>query len=134
MIDDPRQAKREQLNLLAAHDLQDAEERNRRSAVTARSGLIPAPNVIAGIAIGLVNDSWLTALGVAAVWPFIFCVYVSFLDTTRRKATVASFAERGHHLLAGSPLLTFYAVEFATALTTAIPFALLAHGVKRLLS
>jgi hypothetical protein len=96
--------------------------------------MIPAPNVIAGIFIGVVNDSWLTVLGVAAVWPFIFCVYVSIAHGARRQATVASFAERGRHLLMGSPVLTFYAIEFATALFTALPLALLAHAVRRLVS
>jgi hypothetical protein len=99
-----------------------------------RSGIMPAPNVIAGIAIGVVNDSWMTVLGVAAVWPFVFCIYVSLLDSARRNVTVAGIAERGRHLLAGSPLLTFYAIEFATTLTTTLLVALLAHGVKRLLS
>ncbi|MDP9203661.1 MAG: hypothetical protein M3P26_17290 [Gemmatimonadota bacterium] len=96
--------------------------------------MIPAPNVIAGILIGIANDSWVTVLGAAAVWPFVFCIYVSIMDRSRREATVASFAHRGRHLVAGSPILTFYVIEFATALATVIPVALFVQGLKRLMS
>jgi hypothetical protein len=96
--------------------------------------VIPAPNVIAGILVGVLNDSWFTVLVSAAVWPFTFCLYVSIAHRTRRDSTVASFAAGGRHLLMGSPVLTFYAVEFATALVTTVPVALLAHAVKRLVS
>jgi hypothetical protein len=96
--------------------------------------MIPAPNVIAGMLIGVVNDGWLALLGAAAIWPLVFCVYVSIMDRARMTATVASFSERGRHLVAGSPVLTFYAIEFATALSTALPIALLTHAVKRLIS
>ncbi len=96
--------------------------------------MIPAPNVVAGVLIGVVNDTWLTVLGSSAVWPLVFCVYISIADRARRAATIAQFGARGRHLLAGSPTLTFYATEFVTALLTALPVALLAHGVRRLLS
>lgn len=96
--------------------------------------MIPAPNVVAGILIGVVNDGWLTVLGAAVIWPLIFCVYVSITDRNRMTATVASFSERGRHLIAGSPVLTFYAIEFATALGTALPSALVAHAVKQFIS
>lgn len=96
--------------------------------------MIPAPNVLAGVLIGIVNDSWLSVLGVSAVWPLIFCVYISIMDRARRDATVAQFTARGRHLLMGSPTLTFYAGEFVTALLTALPVAMLAHGLKRLVS
>ncbi len=96
--------------------------------------MIPAPNLIAGVLIGIVNDGWLPVLGASAVWPLIFCAYVSIADRARRDATVAQFAARGRRLLMGSPILTFYAGEFVTALLTALPVALLAHGLKRLLS
>lgn len=96
--------------------------------------MIPVPNVIAGILIGLANDSWLTVLGAAACWPIIFCLYVAIADRSRVEATVASFAAHGRHLLLGSPALTFFAVEFRTALCTAMPVAVLAHAVKVLVS
>jgi hypothetical protein len=96
--------------------------------------VIPMPNVLAGILIGVVNDSWVTVLVSAAVWPLIFCLYVSIVDQQRRAATVAAFAERGRHLLFGSPLITFYAGEAFTGLLTALPFAVAAHLVKRLVT
>ncbi|MGH3054790.1 MAG: hypothetical protein ACRDL7_07415, partial [Gaiellaceae bacterium] len=96
--------------------------------------MIPAPNVIAGILIGVINDSWRTLLGATAIWPLVFCVYVSVVDRSRMTATVASLTERGRHLLASSPVLTFYAIEFATALSTALPVALLTHAAKGVIS
>jgi hypothetical protein len=101
---------------------------------TVRKDMIPAPNVIAGVLVGVLSDNWLTVLVSAALWPFAFCLYVSIAHRTRRDSTVASFAARGRHLVLGSPVLTFYAVEFATALATTVPIALLAHAVKRLVS
>ncbi len=96
--------------------------------------MIPAPNVIAGMLIGVLNDNWLAVLGSSAVWPLIFCAYVSIANRARRDATVGQFAARGRQLLMGSPVLTFYAGEFVTAALTALPVALLAHGLKRLFS
>jgi len=87
--------------------------------------MIPAPNLIAGIPIGITNNGWLAVLGTAVIWP---------LERARMTATVASFSERGRHLIGGSPAITFYAIEFATALTTALPVALLAHAVKRFIT
>lgn len=95
---------------------------------------VPAPNVIAGILIGVANDRWVTVLGAVAVWPFVFCIYVFIIDRARREAAVASFAQHGRRLVVGSPTLTFYIIEFATALATALPVALFAHALKRLLS
>jgi hypothetical protein len=84
--------------------------------------MIPAPNLIAGIPIGITNNGWLAVLGTAVIWP---------LERAWMTATVASFSERGRHLIGGSPA---YAIEFATALTTALPVALLAHAVKRFIT
>lgn len=96
--------------------------------------MIPAPNVIAGILIGIANDGWLTVMEATVIWPFVFCLYVSIVERARMIAAVASLSERGRHLIGGSPALTFYAIEFATALTTALPIALLAHALKRFVS
>ncbi len=93
--------------------------------------MIPAPNVVAGIMIGLASTGWFETLGGSALWPLVFCAYVSITDSARRDATVAGFAERGHHLFLRSAVLTFYGIEFLTALSTALPVAVLTHLVKR---
>lgn len=96
--------------------------------------MIPAPNVLAGIMIGLANTSWSSTLLSSVAWPFVFCVYVSMAHRSRRDATIAAFGERGDHLLLGSPRLTFYSIEFATALVTALPVAVVMQVIKRLLT
>ena len=96
--------------------------------------MIPARNVLAGIFIGLANDGWFEVLVVSAVWPFIFCALVSITERPRVEATIAAFRQRGQHLVMRSPVLTFYAVECATALVTAGSVALLAHGIKQFVS
>ena len=90
-------------------------------------------NVLVGIVIGIANDSWPAVLIVSAGWPLVFCVYVSLIRAERARATIAVFEARGSHFLFGSPFLTFYAIEFATALVTTLPVAIVSHVIKRLL-
>jgi hypothetical protein len=87
-------------------------------------------NVLVGIAIGVVNTSWIAVLGSSLIWPFIFCGYVSILHAQRARTTIANFRERGRHFVFGSPVMTFYGIEFATALLTALPVALLTYLIK----
>jgi hypothetical protein len=96
--------------------------------------MIPAPNFIAGLLIGIANTSWLAVLLACLVWPLFFCAYISIVDSARRAATVADFHARGRRLLFDSPALTFYAIEFFTALMTSLPVAFLAHFIKRIVA
>jgi len=82
--------------------------------------MIPAPNVFAGLLIGIFNTSWLTVVLASFGWGLSFCGYVSIVDTARREATIAGFRASARRLLFGSPTLTFYAVEFSTALMTSL--------------
>ncbi len=86
--------------------------------------MIPMPNVIAGVLVGLVNDAWVGVLtGSALVWPLIFCVYVSLVDS-RRVAAVAEKLESR---------VKAYLVEFCTASLTALPVASIVYLVRSLL-
>ena len=93
--------------------------------------MIPIPNVLAGALIGLVNRSWTEVFVSAAVWPVVYCAYVAIAERSRVVATVAQFRERGRRLLFGSAPSTFYAVEFASALFTALLIACVVFVVKR---
>lgn len=93
--------------------------------------MIPIPNVLAGLLIGIVNTSWVAVLLACLVWPLVFCAYVSIVDSARRNATVADFRARGRRLVFGSPALSFYAIEFFTALMTSLLVACVAHFIKR---
>jgi len=89
-------------------------------------------NVLAGLAIGLVNDTWFATLIASVVWPFIYCAFVSIARADRARVTIADFRARGRHFLFGSPAATFYSIEFVTALFTALPVALIAHLLRRI--
>jgi hypothetical protein len=95
--------------------------------------MIPIPNVLAGALIGLVNRSWAELLVSAAVWPVVYCAYVAITERPRAATTIAQFRERGQRLLFGSATSTFYAVEFATAIATALPIACAVFLIKRIL-
>ena len=94
--------------------------------------MIPFPNVIAGILIGIANTSWLEVLVSACVWPFVFCVYTWIFRSNWVTARAAEYKLRARRILFGSPRLTCYVVEFITALATALPVALLTFAIKRL--
>jgi hypothetical protein len=87
-------------------------------------------NVLAGIAIGVANTSWITVFVAALTWPFIFCAYVSILHAQRARTTIADFRVRGRRFVFGSPVVTFYAIEFATSLCTVLPVAFLSYLIK----
>lgn len=92
--------------------------------------MIPAPNFIAGVLIGLINDPW-TSVALSSIgWSFVFCVYVTLTQNDRKKVTIASFAEKGQRLFLGSPTITFYAIEFITALATSIVVGSIVYGLK----
>lgn len=93
--------------------------------------MIPIPNVLAGALIGFANSSWFEVLVSAAVWPLIYCAFVAIVERSRVVASVAQFRERGRHLLFGSARSTFFAIEFASALFTALPIACVVFIVKR---
>jgi hypothetical protein len=96
--------------------------------------MIPAPNVFAGLLIGVLNTSWLTVVLASFGWSLAFCGYVSIADTARRQATIEGFRLSARRLLFSSPKLTFYAIEFATALVTSLPIGCLTYLIKRIVT
>lgn len=94
--------------------------------------MIPAPNLIAGMLIGIVNDLWLAVALSSVGWSVVFCIYITLSQTERKKVTIASFAEKGQRLILGSPTITFYAVELITAFVTSIVVGSIVYGIKRL--
>jgi len=96
--------------------------------------LIPFPNIIAGVLTGLANSSWVEVLTAAGVfWPIVYSISVALAERPRALSTIATLRERGRHLLFGSPLLTFYAIEAITASVTALIVASATFGIKTLL-
>ncbi len=66
------------------------ERRVRRGIDT----MIPS-SLIAGLLIGIANDSWLAVITVCFIWSLVFCVYVSMFDTRRKTATISHFENTG---------------------------------------
>ena len=94
--------------------------------------MIPVPNFIAGVLIGIVNALWwavpLSALG----WGLVFCFYVNITQSERCKQSIQSVTDKGKRLFLGSPTMTFYMIEFVTAFTTSLVIGLLAFSIKRI--
>ena len=94
--------------------------------------MIPAPNLIAGVLIGIANDQW-SAVALSSIgWSLIFCFYVTLIQAERKNVTIASFAEKGQRLILGSPAITFYTMEFITAFVTSIVVGSIVYGLKQL--
>ena len=82
------------------------------------------PNVIAGALVGLASDAWGGVLtGSALVWPLVFCVYVSLVDSPRLAAMADKLESR----------VKAYLVEFCTASLTALPVASIVYLVRSVL-
>ena len=90
----------------------------------------PLPNLTAGILIAIANTSWLGVNVVCFGWGLIFCAYVSILESSRTKTTIERMRTHGNKLLLNSPLLTFYAVEYSTALMTSLIFSNITYLIK----
>ncbi|MBW2004751.1 MAG: hypothetical protein JRI72_09080, partial [Deltaproteobacteria bacterium] len=51
--------------------------------------MIPFPNVIAGILIGITNDAWIARLILPFGWGVAYCIYTSITRRDRRDEFVA---------------------------------------------
>ena len=96
--------------------------------------MLPIPNVIAGVLIGIANTGWIEVLGSALVWPAIYCLFVLYSERARVEAKVAQFRENAKKLIFHSPVVTFYTIEFITALFTALPVACVTFLIKTVLN
>jgi hypothetical protein len=97
--------------------------------------MVPFPNVIAGILIGIANDNWLSWLIAPFGWGLCFCVYESFTWSDRRTAFIENAQSLGRTLKFGmSPRMAFYFVEYSTAVCTSLLFSAMSGLIKKLVS
>jgi len=94
--------------------------------------MIPAPNFLAGVLIGIANNLWWSVALSALGWGIVFCFYVTITQSERRRKSIESITERGQKLFLGSPTMTFYMIEFVTAFITSSVVGMVAYGIKRL--
>ena len=93
--------------------------------------MIPMPNVIAGVMIGLVNDTWLARILIPFGWGAVFCIYSAFGRGDKRDAFVTQALHRGQTAMAGMTHgQAFYFIEYATATTTSLVFSIITGAIK----
>jgi len=96
--------------------------------------MIPFPNLIAGVLIGIANDTWGARLIVPFVWGIVFCVYTSLFGRDKRDIFIAQKKNLNHKLKWGmSPIQAFYFVEYMTATSTSLIFSVVSGAIKGLL-
>jgi len=93
--------------------------------------MIPFPNVIAGILIGVANDTWLARLIVPFVWGIVFCIDTSIFRREKRDAFVAKAEVLDRKTKLGmSHAQAFYFVEYWTASFTSLLFSVISGFIK----
>jgi len=63
--------------------------------------MIPFPNVIAGILIGIASDTWFARLIVPFIWGVAFCIYTLIARRGERDAFIANADIHGKKLNGG---------------------------------
>ena len=69
----------------------------------------------------------------SVVWATLFCSYIWIKEGREEKVAVSYYGANSKRLLFGSPKLSFYAIEWATALTIAFLFAAAISVIKKML-
>ena len=98
-----------------------------------RGSIIPIPNVLAGILIGVAVNAWGELLVSCVGWSFVFCAHVWIAEHQRAEFTISEMKTRAHRLLFGSPAMTFCAVEWVTALTTSLAVSAVTFITQKML-
>ena len=95
--------------------------------------MIPFPNVIAGILIGIANDTWLARLIAPFMWGVVFCFYTSIVRRDKRDAFISNAKMRDKKAKWGiSHVQAFYFVEYMTASFTSLFFSIISGFIKEL--
>jgi hypothetical protein len=83
-------------------------------------------NVIAGIAIGAVNEFFIFKLAASLIWGLVFVAYTNILRQEEAKKFISTApVKNGKTNFGLSPKITFYIIEYLTSAITAFVFALL---------
>jgi len=83
-------------------------------------------SLIAGILIGIANETWIQRLIIPFIWGIVYCIYTSILRRDRLNEYVKNVEARGGELKwRMSPVQAFYFVEYVTAVLTSLTFSLI---------
>ncbi len=94
--------------------------------------MLPIPNFTAGILIGFANTTWITVNISCIGWGFIFCVYSRIFDADKTISNIEHMKTYGQRFLFNSPSLTFYSIEYFTALMTSLVIGNTTYLIKLL--
>ena len=95
--------------------------------------MIPFPNIIAGILIGVANDTWHIRLIVPFIWGIVYCVNTSIFRREKRDEFVARSKKLDRKTKLGmSHAQAFYFVEYWTASFTSLLFSVISGFIKGL--
>ena len=95
--------------------------------------MIPFTNLIAGILIGIANETWLARLIVPFLWGIVFCIYTSIARRDKRDAFITKAASLDRKAKWGmSQVQAFYFVEYMTASFTSLCFSIISGLIKGL--
>ena len=96
--------------------------------------MIPFLNVIAGIVIGIANDTWLARLVVPFIWGVVFCIYTSIVRRHKRDTFISNAKMHDRKTKWGmSHMQAFYFIEYMTATFTSLFFSIISGFIKVLL-
>ena len=88
-------------------------------------------NFIAGIMIGLTNESWLGCIFSSIGWGIIYCLYKYFFRADEIQNYLKRAKDLDRPLRWGiDPKLSFFIIEFNTAVVSALFFSLLLFGIR----
>ena len=88
-------------------------------------------NVIAGILIGIANDTWLARIIVPFGWGIVFCIYASIARRKKKEVFIENPENSGRDAMFGmSHGQAFYFVEYMTATFTSLAFSIISGIIK----
>lgn len=96
--------------------------------------MLPVPNVLAGFLIGVACATWADVFISSAAWPLVYCFVVATNESARKNATLRHFGARQGSSVPVKLGVTFFAIEFFSALATALPVAGIVFAIKEALA
>lgn len=96
--------------------------------------MIPVPNLIAGVLIGIFSNSWLSSLFICAAWGLIFCIYIFITQRQRQYDFEYKYVQNHGQAAHNYAKITFlfYTIEYFTGFCTSFLFAAISRLVKML--
>ena len=102
-----------------------------RSASSKEDSMMPIPNVIAGVLIGSVNDTWLLRILVPFGWGIAFCIYSSIAHRDKLDTFITQAEMKVQNAKFGmSHMISFHFIEYATATVTALVFSVVTGAIR----